>query len=118
MMPEQGIQPQLDKIIVITNIAEPKNVGDLHHFLRLTGYYRKVIPLYTDITKPCNKLLRKDTKFQWSIPCHSAFKPLKNALCKNPILKYPDIDQLYTLFIDASNYAYSGIFTQVVEGSL
>ena len=63
LISEQDIQPLLNTIITITNLAEPKNIDELHHFLGLTGYYRKFIPLFVDIMKSLNKLLRKDTKF-------------------------------------------------------
>ena len=65
LISEHSIQPLQDKIMVITNLTEPKNINELHHFLGVTGYYRKFIPLFADNTKPLNILLRKNTKFQW-----------------------------------------------------
>ena len=115
LISEQGTQPAPDKIMAITNLAEPENADGLHHFLRLTGYYRKFVPLFGDIMKPLNTLLRKNIKFQWSVQCQLAFKHLKNALCKKPILQYPDISKLHPLFRDTSNYAYSGILIQAVD---
>ena len=44
-----------------------------------------------------------------------SFQSSKNTLCKNPILQYPSMNKPYTLFIDASNYAFSGILTQAVN---
>ena len=38
-------------------------MDELYHFLGLTGYYRTFVPLFAGITKPINKLLKKDTKF-------------------------------------------------------
>ena len=35
---EQGIQPLLDKILTITNLAVPKNIDELDSLLGLTGY--------------------------------------------------------------------------------
>ena len=61
MISEDGIQPLLHKIISIKNLSEPKNIDELHLFLGLTGYYRKFKPLFADITKCLNKLLKKDT---------------------------------------------------------
>ena len=58
----------------------------------------------------------KDSKFHWSTQCQSAFQHLKDALCKKPILQFPDKNKQYTLFTDASNYPYSGILTQAVDG--
>ena len=102
--------------MVITSLAESKNVDELHHFLGPSSNYRRPVPLFTNIAKPLNKLLRKDTKFQWSLQCQSAFKHLKNAFCTESILHYPSIYKPYTLFTDASNYAHSGILTQAVYG--
>ena len=112
----QGIQPLPHKIMAITNLAELKIFDKLHHFLRLNCYCRRLVPLFTDVTKPHNKILRKNTKFQWSTQCQSAFEHLKNALCQKPILYYPDISKLFILFTDVSNYAYSCIITPVVDG--
>ena len=39
-----------------------------------------------------------------------------NAICKKSIIQYPNIHKPYTLFTDASNYSYSGILTQKVDG--
>ena len=85
------------------------------HFLRLTGYYRLFIPLFAYITKPLNKLLRKDTGFHWLPQCQAAFKNLKQAFFEEPILQNPFMEKPYILFTGASHYAYSGVLTQVVE---
>ena len=69
------------------------------------------IPLFADITKPLNELLRKDTTFYWFTQCQSAFEYLKK-----PILQYSNTNKPYKLFTDASNYASSGVFTQAVDG--
>ena len=55
---KQGIHPPPDKIMAITNLAEPKNIDELCHFLRLTGNYRRFVPLFTDIMKLLNYLGR------------------------------------------------------------
>ena len=45
---------------------------------------------------------------------------LKSFLLKEPVLKYPDPDQPYVLYTDASKYAWAGVLTQahihVVDG--
>ena len=37
---------------------------------------------------------------------------MKEALCTKPILKFPDPQKPYVLFIDASKYAWAGVLTQ------
>ena len=64
LISEHGIQLILEEASAIKRLKEPSNIDELHDFLSLTGYYRKFIPLFTDITKLLNKFLKKDTKFQ------------------------------------------------------
>ena len=90
LVSEQGIQPLPDKIVAITNLAKHKNVAEVHLFLGLTSYIEDSYHYLL------NKLLRKDTEFQWSIQCQLAFNHLKNALCKKPILQYPNVKKPYT----------------------
>ena len=58
------------------------------------------------------RLTRHDTLFQWYTKCEFAFQSLKNALRTKPILKFPDPQNLYVLFTDASKYAWAGVLTQ------
>ena len=57
LISEQGIQPLPDKILTSMNLATPKNVDELHHFIGVTSWYRKFIPVFADITKPLKILL-------------------------------------------------------------
>ena len=93
LISKQGIQPLPEEVLAIQHIKERSNVEELHHFLNLTGYYRKFILLFANVTKPLNKLLRKETNFQWSLHCQAAFNHLKQALCKEPILQYPSAEK-------------------------
>ena len=72
-----GYSAIMRKVSAIKKFRKPSNIDELHHFLGLTGYYRKFIPLFTNVTKPLNKLLKKNTKFQWLPHCQTAFKHLK-----------------------------------------
>ena len=80
-------------------------MDELCHFLHLTGYYRRCVPLFADITKPLNRILAKSTKFQCSAEGQSALEHLKETLYVKPILQYPNTGNPYTLFTDASHYA-------------
>ena len=56
----------------------PQNMDELRQFLGLTGFCRKFVPFYADITKCLTKLLKKGIKFDWTEQCESAFNTLKN----------------------------------------
>ena len=115
LISKQDIQPLPEKLISITNLKESNSMDQLCHFLGSNGYYMRFVSLFTEITKPLNKLLRKGANFQWSAECQSAFEHLKKALCTRPILQYPSTQKPYIPFTDANNYAHSGILTQAVN---
>ena len=115
LISEGCIQLLLEKVTAVQKLKEPSNIDKLFHFLSLTGYYRKFIPLFTNVTEPLNKLLKKDTKFQLSQQYQAAFEHHEKVLCRETILQCPHMEKLYTLFTDTSHYTYSGILTQAVE---
>jgi hypothetical protein len=59
----QGFIVDPAKIVVIVNLPPPKSVRQLRATLGHTGYYRKFIKGYAQMTTPMEKLLKKDTKF-------------------------------------------------------
>ena len=109
-----GVQPLLDKLDEIKKLLVPTNVDELCQFLDITGFYRKFVPFYADITNCLTKLLRKGTESQCSKQCNNAFNILKKELCKMPSLQYPDPNKPFK-FTDASNYSYSCILHQTQD---
>jgi hypothetical protein len=59
----------LAKIIVIMELEPLTSVRQLRETLGHTGYYRKFIKGYAQITTPMEKLLKKEAKFQWNEDC-------------------------------------------------
>ena len=110
-----GVQPLLEKLEAIKKLLAPTNMDELCQFLGITGFYRKSVPLYADITNCLTKLLRKGNEFQWPEQCNNAFNILKEELCKMPSLQYPDPTKPFKLFTDTSNYSYSGILHQAKD---
>ena len=54
------------KVAIILDLPPPTSVTQLISVLGHTGYYRKFIRGYAEITTPMEKLLKKDAKFQWT----------------------------------------------------
>ena len=57
-------------------------------------------------------MTHKTVHFIWINQCQKAFETLKDALIKSLTLVYPDPNKPYPLFMDASKYAWSTVFTQ------
>ena len=116
----EGISQLPNKLDCIQHIPAPRNVKEIKQFLGLTGYYRKFVPRFTDISRPLTTLTKKDKKFKWTPACQKSFDLLKETLCGEPILKYADTSKPYTLYTDASKFGWAGVLTQshttVIDG--
>ena len=108
----EGISPLPNKLDSIKHMPAPNSTKEIKQFLGLTGYYRKFVPRFADISRPLTTLTKKDAKFKWTSACQKLFELLKEALCGEPVLKYADTSKPYTLYTDASKYGWAGVLTQ------
>jgi len=65
------------KVAGINDWPEPKTLRQLRSFLGFGNYYRRFIRHYSDLTKPLNELLQKDTSFDWNEERMKVFNDLK-----------------------------------------
>jgi hypothetical protein len=86
---KQGLLVNPPNIAVIVNLLQPKIVCHLRAMLGHTGYYRKFIKGYAQITAPMENLLRKDTKFQWNDECQHGMDTLKENMVTTPLIVFP-----------------------------
>ena len=96
-------------------MPDPTTPKEVKQFLGLVGYFRKFIPRFADIARPMTNLTKQDVSFEWTVQCQASFEMLKDALITSPLLKYPDPNKPYTLFTDASKYAWACVLTQEHE---
>ena len=108
----EGIKPLPEKLESIKEMPPPTTPKEVKQFLGLIGYYRKFVPRFADVARPLTNLTRLDQPFEWSDKCQASFELLKEALIKEPILRFPDPNKPYTLYTDASKYAWSCVLTQ------
>ena len=108
----EGISPLPNKLDSIKHMPVPKSAKEIKQFLGLTGYYRKFVPRFADISRPLTTLMKKDMKFEWTSACQKSFELLKETLCGEPVLKYADTSKPYTLYTDARKFGWAGVLTQ------
>lgn len=106
------------KIVVIVNLPPPNSVKQLCTTLGHTGYYRKFIKGYAQITVPMEKLLKRDVKFQWTQECKWSLDILKEKMVTAPILVFPEWKLLFHVHVDDSSIALGVILAQLGEGGL
>ena len=105
-----GIDPV--KLKGIADWPQPETVKQVRSFLGFGNYYRRFIQNYSDLTKPLNDLLHKDTKFIWTQAQEDAFQTLKKKFQEAPVLQMPDPSKPFQLETDASKYASGAVLRQ------
>ena len=108
----EGIKPLPEKLESIKEMPPPTTPKEVKQFLGLIGYYRKFVPRFANVARPLTNLARLDQPFEWSDKCQASFELLKEALIKEPILRFPDPNKPYTLYTDTSKYAWLCVLTQ------
>ncbi|KAH6588897.1 hypothetical protein BASA50_010431 [Batrachochytrium salamandrivorans] len=107
-----GISMSPKKTQAIQDWPTPTNTHDVQVLLGFTNFYRRFVPSYARITQPMTALLRKDVKFEWSITAEQSLQQLKEAFCKDVILRHPDESKEFLVEVDASDYAVGGVLSQ------
>jgi hypothetical protein len=55
------------------------------------------------------QLLKKETKFKWSLQCEEVFLTLKKLITTAPVLAQPDIEKLFDVYCDTSVTGIGGV---------
>ena len=97
------------KVQSVTEWLAPTSVGEIHSFLGLAGYYRRFIGNFSKIAKPMTELLKKDTKFKWTVECEYSFQELKKRLVTAPVLILLDIRKDFQVYCDTSFLGLGGV---------
>ena len=112
------IRTQKDKVEQLSNAKRPGTKKELRSFLGMAGYYRKFIGEYADKVKPLTDLTKKSSpnKLPWTDVHQKAFDLIKSELCKDPILRVPDISKPFILSTDASDTGIAAVLKQEYDG--
>lgn len=84
---EGTIAPSKRKILAVTNFPRPRDVHNVRQYLGLTGYFRRYVLQYAQITKSLTHLLHKDVTWKWTQDQEKAFEKLKEVLTNKPVLQ-------------------------------
>ena len=116
---KDGRRPDPERSIAIKNMPEPNNVTQLQSFLGLANYYEKFIPSMHKLRAPLNELLKKDSKWEWSADCQSAFDNLKTKLTSELFLTHFNPELKTIVASDASSYGIGAcILHKMPDGSM
>ena len=97
------------KVQAIQDWPKPQKIKDIQSFLGFANFYCCFILNCSEITIPLTCLTYKDTPWNFSDDCHSAFQCLKDAFTSAPILTHYIPDAPLLVETDTSDYAIAGI---------
>jgi hypothetical protein len=100
-----GIRPTADRAQAALGWPEPENTTELKSFLGLLGFLRRYIADMAQIAAPLNRLLKKETPWDWGDEQQQAFDKLKRRCSSTPVLAIPSHDAELVLRCDASREA-------------
>ena len=96
-----GISPDPEKIVAITNMATPNDKDELQRFIGMMTYLSSHIPNFSHKVAPLRELLKKDVPFDWQEDHQKIFNELKDLSTVN--LQYYNPQLTTVLETDASS---------------
>lgn len=107
-----GIAVDVEKVKVILELEPPTNLRELRAFLGHVGYYRRFIHMYAILAADLTKLLKKDEPYAWGANQQLAFETLKAKLTTAPVLRSPDWNRPFHVYVDTSAFAIGVVLSQ------
>ena len=86
---EQGVTCDHSKTETIRDWPRPQDKTEIKSFVGLANYYRKRVPLFSEVALPLTRLTKKKAKFEWSPQEEDAVLKLKHCLTEPPISAFP-----------------------------
>ena len=108
----EGIEMAPSKVAAVLEWEPPHDVKGIQQFLGFANFCRRFIDRYASITKPLTELTRKGVPFVWSPRADAAFRELKAAFAREPVLVHADLTAPFVLETDASDFALGAVLSQ------
>ncbi|GKE16278.1 putative nucleotidyltransferase, ribonuclease H, partial [Tanacetum coccineum] len=112
LIDSQGLHVDPAKIKEVKNWTSPTTPTEIHQFLGLAGYYRRFIKDFSKIAKSLTDLTQKNKKYIWGEDQESTFQLIKQKLCEAPILAFPEGNDDFVVYCDASRQGMGAVLMQ------
>ena len=114
---EGKVKMEVDKVEAVRNWKLPSTKPELQSYLGFTNFYSEFINHYAQITTPLTDLLRncgRHASLPKPLPSGAieAFKTLREAMCKQPVLRMFNPKCPCVVYTDASDVAAGAVLHQ------
>ena len=118
-MSSKGLTMADNKICAILDLPKPWKVKDAQSFLGFANFYQRFIHNYSEITVLLTRLTWKGLTWDFSKECCTAFKTLKEAFMRAPVLVHWKPNQRMVVETNTSDYMLAEILSVYdTEGAL
>ena len=93
----------------ISKITYPSSKKAMQSFLGKINFVRRFIPSFSEIIRPLQKMIKKDTIFNWEQNEKESFQKILEA----PSLLSPDFSKDFILYTFAFDFSYAAVLTQL-----
>jgi hypothetical protein len=97
---------------VITKLPPPTSKKSMQSFLGQINFVRRFVPSFSEMVRPLQNLIKKDTQYHWGPTENQYFNAIKKAIIDASSLMSPDFSQDFTLYTFASDRSYAAVLTQ------
>ena len=97
---KDGIRMDPEKLKIIQEWPQPRNLHELRSFIGMCSYYRHFIAKFSVIAGPLHDLTKKKVKFQWTAKENNSFNKLKSNLMSQPLLVLPNLKKTFEAHCD------------------
>ena len=105
----------LVRIEAIKVITPPHNKKAIQYFLGKINFVRRFISDFTEIVKPLQDMINKDTNFKWKRESKEAFDKIKESIEEAPTLRCPGFNKEFILYTFAFDHSIAAVLTQKNE---
>ena len=111
-MTPTAVNPMKKKVNAILKMERPKNRTQIRSFIGAVNYYKSLWPRQAHFMKPLTALTSKKVDFQWGPDQQQAFDTLKSIMAEDFLNAYPNYNQRFEIYTDASNYQLGAAIIQ------
>ena len=109
-----GLKPWKKKIDAILRMDQPRTSTALRAFIGCVNYYRDMWPSQSHTFNTLTDLsgMKKRAPISWTLEMDDAFKKMKRLMAADALAAYPDHNQRFDIFTDASDYQLGACIIQ------